>query len=102
MKKNRQLVFDKILDGIARGIFRPNEKIHSENQMAQSLGVKRTDVREALMALELMGVVKSYQGQGCYLSQFGLSEQANPFSLMVVLQRGNPDEIMAVRIMIEL
>jgi len=101
MKANRQLVFDKMVEYIAKGVFRPHEKIYSENRLARILGVGRNDVHEAMMALELMGVVKNFQGKGTYLVPFELDKAANPFALMLMLSKGNPDDIMAVRRLLE-
>ena len=101
MKAHRRLVFDKMIECIAKGVFRPNEKLYSENRLARVLGVGRSDVREALMALELMGAVRSFQGKGTFLIPFELNESANPFALMIMLKQGNPDEIMAARRLIE-
>ncbi len=102
MKTHRQLVFDTLIEYIAKGVFRPHEKLYSENRLARVLGVGRNDVREAMMALELVGVVKNYQGKGSYLMPFELDEDANPFALMLMLAQGNPDEIMATRRLFEL
>ena len=101
MKANRQLVFDKMIEYIAKDVFRPHEKIYSENRLARILGVGRNDVHEAMMALELMGVVRNVQGKGNYLVPFELNKAANPFALMLMLAKGNPDDIMAVRRLLE-
>lgn len=52
----------------ARG-YRPGERIMTERQMAEDFGVPRSVVREAVMALELEGLVEVRKGSGIYLMQ---------------------------------
>ncbi len=101
MKQNRRLVFNGIIESIAKGDIQRGKKLPSENALAQRLGVKRSDVRDALVALELLGFIESRQGQGSYLVDFELTEPSNPFALMVMLQKGKPQEIMHIRTLIE-
>ncbi len=81
MKQNRQLVFNGIMESIAKGEIKRGEKPPSENALVRRLNVKRSDVRDALIAIELMGLIDSRQGQGSYLVDFELTEASNPFSL---------------------
>lgn len=50
----------KILDGTLRA----GEKLPSERELMAVLGVSRTSVREALRALEAMGIIESRTGSG--------------------------------------
>lgn len=50
----------KILDGTIRA----GEKLPSERDLMAALGVSRTSVREALRALEAMGIIESRVGSG--------------------------------------
>lgn len=50
----------KILDGTLRA----GEKLPSERELVTALGVSRTSVREALRALEAMGVIEARTGSG--------------------------------------
>ena len=52
---------------IARGDWIEGEKIPSENQLAESLGVSRASIRTALQYLTGLGVLKSHQGRGTIL-----------------------------------
>lgn len=102
MKQNRQLVFNGIIEAISKGEIARGEKLPSENALVKKLGVKRSDIREAFVALELMGLITSRQGQGSYLVDFELTEASNPLALMMMLQKGNPQEIMHIRALIEI
>ncbi|NKQ56007.1 FadR family transcriptional regulator [Amycolatopsis sp. K13G38] len=50
----------KILDGTLRA----GEKLPSERELVTALGVSRTSVREALRALEAMGIIEARTGSG--------------------------------------
>ena len=63
---------DQAIDGIreliASGEFRPGAKLPKENELALRLGVSRNSLREAVRALELVGVVEARQGDGTYVT----------------------------------
>lgn len=56
---------DKIIDDQNIGI---GEKIPSERYLKERLNVSRQSVREALRALELIGVIYVKRGEGTYLA----------------------------------
>lgn len=57
-------VLSAVEDGIATGRLRVGDRLPSERDFALQLGVSRASVREAMRALEAMGVVRSGVGQG--------------------------------------
>jgi GntR family transcriptional repressor for pyruvate dehydrogenase complex len=48
----------------------PGDKIPSERELSERLGVGRSSVREALRALELLGVIETRRGEGTFLRHF--------------------------------
>ena len=63
---------DQAIDGIreliASGEFRAGDRLPKENELAARIGVSRGSLREAIRALELVGVVDARQGAGTYLT----------------------------------
>lgn len=53
------------------GAFGGGSRLPSERQLAESLGVSRAAVREAIQSLGLLGVVDIRQGDGTYLKSSG-------------------------------
>lgn len=53
------------------GDFAGGSRLPSERQLAESLGVSRAAVREAIQSLGLLGVVEIRQGDGTYLKSSG-------------------------------
>jgi DNA-binding FadR family transcriptional regulator len=62
----KQLV-DAIADRIARGEYKSNEKLPSEQEFIDEFGVSRTVVREAIANLKAVGMVSTQQGVGAFV-----------------------------------
>jgi GntR family transcriptional regulator, transcriptional repressor for pyruvate dehydrogenase complex len=61
-------IADKLRDLIEQQGFAPSGRLPSERELAQTLGVSRPSVREALVALELEGRVEIRMGSGVYVT----------------------------------
>jgi GntR family transcriptional regulator, transcriptional repressor for pyruvate dehydrogenase complex len=55
-----------VQDGLA-----PGDKLPSERELAERLGVGRSSVREALRALEFLGLIETRRGEGTYMCEIG-------------------------------
>lgn len=94
-------VIIQIKDMIARGILRKGDKLPSERELVDKLGVSRTSIREALRALEIIGLVESRQGEGNFIRDNFENSLFEPLSVMFMLQKSSTLEIHQVRVMIE-
>jgi len=74
---------------------KPGERLPAERDLATKLGVSRTSLREALIALELGGVVEVRGGSGIYVSEQAALTPARPAA------GPGPFEVLAARRMIE-
>lgn len=97
---------DKVINYVAKlvmnGVFRSGDKIHSENMVAKKLSVSRTTVREVYAALEILGLVRSRQGEGTYLTRPCFEKSPKALSLITLILQGNGTEIMETRRIIEI
>lgn len=66
--KYQQLVED-IRKRIEEGVYRPGDKLESENQLVRRYGYSRQTVRQALGVLENEGLIDRRRGSGTYISQ---------------------------------
>ncbi|NMA99291.1 MAG: FadR family transcriptional regulator [Phyllobacteriaceae bacterium] len=67
---NRKLyiqIADQIREQILNGAVEPGRQLPSERDLAQNLGVSRPTVREALIALEVAGLVEVRVGVGAFV-----------------------------------
>lgn len=60
-------IADQIMERVRDGRLPPGSKLPSEREIATQMGVSRPSVREALIALELLGVVEIRIGQGTFV-----------------------------------
>ena len=101
-KEERMKIIRKIINYISDGTFEVNEKIYSENQLAYILNTSRSKVREALISLEIMGIVESRQGEGTFLKELDLSQENNPLQLLLFLTNAEIEDIMQMREVLEI
>ena len=60
-------VFEQLLGYIVSGDWKEGQRILPERELCQQLGVARPSLREALKALEIMGLVDSRVGAGTFV-----------------------------------
>ncbi len=99
-KKVYRKVVDRIQQQILSGELKPGDKLSTERDMAEHLGVGRNSVREAMRALEIIGITESRQGGGNYIrsSTGGLFE---PLSMMVKMNNCSFADVIEFRRMLE-
>ncbi|MEM9351244.1 MAG: FadR/GntR family transcriptional regulator [Pseudomonadota bacterium] len=66
--KLSQAVIEQIELLILRGILRPGERLPSERDLAERLGVSRPSLREALASLQVDGLIETRAGAGVYVA----------------------------------
>lgn len=60
----------QLMDNILSGQYPAGEKLPPERDLAESLGVNRSTVREALKKLEMLGLVEVRHGDGVYVLNY--------------------------------
>lgn len=96
---------DETLDCLMTALVSANSsgrsKVPTERELASELGVNRSTVREALSALEILGLVRRTQGSGTYLDMPHSSFVQLYFEMAVKLGRVKVSELQQAREMIE-
>ena len=101
-KKIYQQVINQIQDMILSGKLKKGDKLMSERELSEKMGVSRTSIREALRVLETMGIIEGRQGEGNFICNNIESSLIQPISMMFILNNGSYEEILELRNMIEL
>jgi DNA-binding FadR family transcriptional regulator len=57
----------RLTDSIQAGDLRPGDRLPTESQLAQTHGVSRTVVREAMSRLNAQGLIETQQGRGSFV-----------------------------------
>jgi DNA-binding FadR family transcriptional regulator len=78
-------------NNIMDGIWKPNDKLPSENELSSMFNVSRNTVRSAIQKLRTMGVLISVQGQGTFIRSGG--EDTTTDSLLPLLSLSNMEII---------
>jgi len=78
LRSGGEHVADRLVTAIALGEFVPGQRLPSERELAATLGVSRTTVREAIQRLAALGYVEVRRGRtgGAYVLQ-GMGPEAN-------------------------
>ena len=95
-------VIEQIKNKIKCGEIKKGDKLPSEREMAESIGVSRASVREAIRALEVVGLVESRQGAGNYIKTNFDNSLFEPLSVMFMLQESSVEEMYDLRETLEL
>src|SRR5713101_1514617 len=82
-------IVQQIEDSILKGALKPGDQLPAERELAQTFGVSRTAVREAVKALREKGLVEAYSGRGTFVTD-GTSQVIRQ-SLGLVARIGQPD-----------
>jgi len=88
-------VAEQLLEAIANGTYAPGSRIPSDREIAASTRVSRPTVREALLALEIVGVVEVQPGAGVFVADGAASHRVGS------LAHDAPRELLETRASIE-
>ena len=101
-KKVYEQVIEQIQNNIMEGLFKKGDKLPSERELSEKMGVSRTSIREALRVLETMGVVESRQGEGNFICSNIEKSLLQPLSMMFKLNNGSFSDIYELRSILEI
>ncbi len=100
-KRISDQVFDQLRDLIFRGSLKAGEQLMTERELAESLGVSRPTVREAINKLVAMRLLEHRQGQGTFVKSPGSKSDRNLFAALMDNQDASLQELLEVRLGLE-
>src|SRR5438876_9994891 len=86
---------------IAEGRLKSGDQLPPERDLAEKFVVSRTSVREALRALESLGLVEIRPGEGTFVREVSVESLIEPLALVMASQREAIGELFEARRMIE-
>lgn len=92
-------VVDRIVQLLQSGQMKPGDKLPPEMELMDELEVSRPVLREALSALEILGVITRKTREGTFFSN---KIGSHPFSVMLSLSVDNLPAILEARMVLEL
>lgn len=102
MSKTYDIVTKDIKDKIIDGTLKMGDRLPSEREMADKFGVSRTSIREAIRALEVIGIIESRRGAGNYIVDNFNNSLLQPLSMMFMLQEYSALDILELRETLEI
>ena len=100
-----QLVLERIETDLLDGRLRPGDRLPPERELASTLGVGRSSVREALRVLEVMGLIRTGTGSGPTSGAIIIATPQGGMSALLRLQvaaQGFPlDDVVRTRLVLE-
>lgn len=100
-----QLVLERVETDLLEGRLRPGDRLPPERELATTLGVGRSSVREALRVLEVMGLIRTGTGSGPSSGAIIIATPQGGMSALLRLQvaaQGFPlDDVVRTRLVLE-
>lgn len=100
-RKIYEEIVEQIRDLVARGELKPGDRLPSERDLVERLKVSRASIREALSALEMMGLLEVRSGEGTYVRKLRSESVVAPLAWMLTMEKGTVLELLEVRKILE-
>ena len=103
--KQRQLLYQAVQEEVKAYIIRynlkPGDALPPETVLAQQLNVSRNSVREAIKALEALGILEARAGSGLFVRDFSFDPIVNNLAYAMLFDLKQLTDILEVRFHIE-
>lgn len=100
-KKISEIIIEQIQKMIMNGTLKIGDKLPPERELTEQFKVGRPVLREALKALELIGIIECRHGQGNFIVNNIENSLFKPLSLSFKLSDGNIEEVLQLRYIVE-
>ncbi len=105
-KKTKVSAVDLVIDSIKNILIQkkilPGDLLPSEQALADSLGVGRGSVREALKILDAFGIVEIIHGDGTYIATSANKKIFDPLIYSMIIANTDSNELIELREMVEM
>jgi GntR family transcriptional regulator, transcriptional repressor for pyruvate dehydrogenase complex len=96
-----QQIVSRLLDLIQQRHLGPGDRLPAERELAASMGVSRSSLREALRALTVLGVTDMRHGTGTYVSSLEPELLVQHLSFVLSLSEQASDQLFEARKVVE-
>ena len=86
---------------ISEGKLKSGDKLPPERELAERFKVSRPSVREAMRALESMGLIEIRLGEGTFVREISVDSLVEPLALVMLTQREAVRELFEARRLLE-
>ena len=96
-----QSVINCLTDAMRNKELKPGDRIPPEPELAASMGVARSSVREAIKILSYLGVLESKRSEGTFVCSGFQESMIDPMIYGIILNQDSFDNLMELREMVE-
>ena len=96
-----QSVINVLTDAMRNKELKPGDKILPEPELAASMGVARSSVREAIKILTYLGVLESKRSEGTFVCNGFKESMIDPMVYGIILNQDSFENLMELREMTE-
>lgn len=96
-----QSVINRLTDAMRSKELQPGDKIPTEPELSESLGVARSSVREAIKILTYLGVLESKRSEGTFVCSGYKESMIDPMVYGIILNQDSFENMMELREMTE-
>ncbi len=100
-RKIYEQIADQIGQLVAEGQLKPGDRLPSERELVERFQVSRASIREAISALEMMGLVEVRSGEGTYIRQINMDSVVAPLAWMLFIDKDTVQELYEARKILE-
>ncbi|ASK62310.1 GntR family transcriptional regulator [Virgibacillus phasianinus] len=86
-----------IKDNLLSGELKPGDKLPTEKELMEKLGVSRTPVREAIKILEAIGVIQIKRGEGMFITNNPSHFSLNPLIFSLIMHSNSMEQLIEFR-----
>lgn len=86
---------------ISGGVLKAGDRLPSERELSERMGVGRNSVREALQQLEMQGILETVHGGGSIVKNLAAQEIRKPLELFLEQDKGRVLELAELRAFME-
>ena len=94
-------IVKKFKDAIIDGSLKPGQKIPSESELCETMGIGRNSLREAVKMLAAVGVLEIRRGDGTYIAKKVTSSALDSLIYSLMLEQSTAQEILELRQVLE-
>lgn len=96
-----QSVINRLTEGMRTGELKPGDKIPTEPELAESFGVARSSIREAIKILTYLGVLESRRPEGTFVCNGYTESMIDPMVYGIILNKDSFEDLIELREMTE-
>lgn len=100
-KKLYEEVTEELKRMIREGELKPGDRLASVKELAEAFNVGRSAVREALSALQAMGLIEMRQGEGTFVRNYDPAALVQPIASAMLMNREDIRAFLEVRKILE-